>query len=212
MDKSLRQKPEERVWEHFARDEKLTPEQLQMFKTYGELLQEWNELSNLTALKDLSGIVNQHFMDSMAIRNCYDLTKINSICDVGSGAGFPGLPLKIMFPHLSCALIEVNHKKRLFLEHVIETLKLENVEVVSLDWRTFLRTTEGQIDLFVTKAALHEEELIRMFRENCSYKNSKLIYWATGDWEADPKAEPYIKEVMPYMFKRRQRKFILMGL
>lgn len=212
MEKNLRQKPAERVWEHFARDENLTPEQLEMFKTYGELLLEWNELSNLTALKDLSGVVNQHFVDSIALRKVYDLTKVNSICDVGSGAGFPGLPLKIMFPHLRCALIEVNYKKRLFLTHVIETLKLENVEVVELDWRTFLRSTEGEIDLFVTKAALHEEELIRMFRSNCAYRNAQLIYWATSDWEADPKAIPFIKQTLPYMFKRRERKFIVMGL
>ena len=212
MDKTLRQKPAERVWEHFARDENLTPEQLEMFQTYGKLLLEWNELSNLTALKDLSGIVNQHFSDSLALRNVYDLTKVNSICDVGSGAGFPGLPLKIMFPHLHCGLIEVNHKKRLFLKHVIETLKLENVEVIDLDWRSFLRSTEGQIDVFVTKAALHEEELIRMFRANCAYRNATLIYWATSDWEADPKAVPFIKQTLPYMFKRRQRKFIVMSL
>lgn len=212
MSKTLRQKPAERVWEHFARDENLTPEQLQMFQTYGEELIKWNELSNLTALKDLSGIVNQHFIDSMALRKVYDLTKVNSICDVGSGAGFPGLPLKIMFPHLHVGLIEVNHKKREFLQHIVDTLGLENVEVISLDWRTFLRTTEGEIDLFVTKAALHEEELIRMFRANCSYRTAQLIYWATNDWEADPKAEPYIKQTLPYMFKRRERKFIVMGL
>jgi 16S rRNA (guanine(527)-N(7))-methyltransferase RsmG len=212
MEKNLRQKPAERVWEHFARDENLTPEQLEMFKTYGELLLEWNELSNLTALKDLSSVVNQHFIDSIALRNVYDLTKINSICDVGSGAGFPGLPLKIMFPHLRVGLIEVNNKKREFLQHVIDTLGLEDVEVISLDWRQFLRTTEGEIDVFVTKAALHEEELIRMFRSTCAYKNATLIYWATSDWEADPKAEPYIKQTLPYMFKRRERKFIVMGL
>ena len=212
MSTTLRQKPAERVWEHFAQDENLTPEQLEKFQIYARELMEWNKLHNLTALKDLSGIVNQHFIDSIALRKVYDLATINSLCDVGSGAGFPGLPLKIMFPHLHVGLIEVNHKKREFLSHVIELLGLENVEVIDLDWRTFLRTTEGEIDLFVTKAALHEEELIRMFRGNCTYRTSKLIYWATSDWEADPKAEPYIKQELPYMFRRKERKFIVMAL
>ncbi|MBM3894314.1 16S rRNA (guanine(527)-N(7))-methyltransferase RsmG [Candidatus Dependentiae bacterium] len=208
----IRQKPAERVWADFAKDEQLTPEQLEKFQTYASLLLEWNELSNLTALKDLSGVVNQHFIDSMSLRKKFDLTSISSICDIGSGAGFPGLPLKIMFPHLTTFLIEVNGKKRAFLEHVIQTLGLENVIIIDLDWRSFLRSTEEQVDLFVTKAALHEEELIRMFRQNCHYKTSQLIYWASVEWEMDPKAEPYIKEILPYTFKRKERRFIRMSL
>ena len=208
----IRQKPEERVWEHFARDEQLTPEQLEKFTTYAHLLLEWNELSNLTAIKDLSGIVNQHFIDSMALGKKYDLSKIQNICDIGSGAGFPGIPIKIMNPHLNCLLIEVNNKKRQFLRHVVETLGLENVRVIELDWRSFLRSTAETVDLFVTKAALHEDELIRMFRQTCHYKNAQLIYWASDDWEADPKAEPYIKEILPYSFRRKERKFIRMSL
>jgi 16S rRNA (guanine(527)-N(7))-methyltransferase RsmG len=208
----LRQKPAERVWADFAEDEKLTPAQLEKFETYAALLLEWNELSNLTALKDLSSIVNQHFIDSISLRQKFDLTSISSICDIGSGAGFPGLALKIMFPHLTTYLIEVSRKKRTFLEHVIKTLELENVILIDLDWRSFLRSTEEQIDLFVTKAALHEEELIRMFRQNCPYRTSQLIYWASVEWEMDPKAAPYIKEILPYTFKRKERRFIRMSL
>lgn len=208
----IRQKPEERVWADFTKNETLSPEQLEKFKTYAHLLMEWNELSNLTALKDLSGIVNQHFSDSMALSQRFDLTSVKSICDIGSGAGFPGLPLKIMFPHLTTYLIEVNGKKRAFLKHVIETLKLENVKLIDLDWRSFLRSTHEEVDLFVTKAALHEEELIRMFRHNCPYRTAQLIYWASVEWEMDEKAAPYIKEILPYTFKRKERRFIRMSL
>ncbi len=208
----LRQKPEAKVWSDFATNEGLTAEQTEQFTTYAHLLLEWNEKSNLTAIKDLSGIVNQHFIDSMNLRKKFDVNSINSICDVGSGGGFPGLPLKIMFPHLTTFLIEVNGKKRAFLQHVVDTLGLENVIIIDLDWRSFLRTTDETIDLFVTKAALHEDELIRMFRNTCHYKTSQLIYWASDDWEADPKAEPYIKEVLPYTFRRKERRFIRMSL
>ena len=117
-----------------------------------------------------------------------------------------------MHPHLKTYLMEVSGKKRQFLQHVVDTLGLENVILVDLDWRSFLRCTSESIDLFVTKAALHEDELIRMFRNTCHYKTSQLIYWASTEWQADEKAEPYIKEVLPYTFKRKERKFIRMSL
>jgi len=208
----IRQKPEDRVWKDFAADEQITPEQLEKFKTYAHLLLEWNEKSNLTAIKDLSGVVNQHFSDSIQLRKKFDLTSISTFCDVGSGGGFPGLPLKIIFPHLKTYLMEVSGKKRQFLQHVIDTLGLEDVTLIDLDWRSFLRCTTEDIDLFVTKAALHEDELIRMFRNTCPYKTSQLIYWASDEWEADEKATPYIKEVLPYTFRRKERKFIRMSL
>lgn len=213
MDKKrLREKPEDRVWRDFVEEENLSSEQLEQFKTYARMLQEWNELCNLTAIKDLSGIVNQHFIDSIALRKKVDLGGMKTICDVGAGAGFPGLPLKIVFPDVNLILIEVKQKKRDFLNNVIERLGLQNVEVVDLDWRTFLRTTEGSIDLFVTKAALPDVELIRLFRANCSYRNADLIYWASDLWEVDPKAEEYVKEVIPYQFKRRERRFVRFSL
>lgn len=127
-------------------------------------------------------------------------------------ADFQGLPLKIIFPHLKTYLMEVNGKKRQFLQHVIDTLGLENVILIDLDWRSFLRCTTEEIDLFVTKAALHEDELIRMFRQTCHYKTSQLIYWASDEWETDPKAVPYIKEILPYTFRRKERRFIRMSL
>ena len=70
-----------------------------------------------------------------------DLNKVKVIVDVGSGAGFPGIPLKILFPHLGIILIEVNKKKQRFLQTVIRILELKDIEVCGLDWRTFLRKT-----------------------------------------------------------------------
>jgi 16S rRNA (guanine(527)-N(7))-methyltransferase RsmG len=208
-EKQLREKPAQRVWRDFESEFDLTERQLAQFKDYAALLLEWNCDVNLTAIDSLAGVVSQHFADSMMLAKQIDLSVVKTICDVGSGGGFPGLPLKILYPHLNVMLIEVKQKKRQFLETVLERLGLVDVEVVSLDWRTFLRTTEGEVDYFVTKAALHEDELIRMFRSNCAYKTSKLVYWASADWEPLERAEKYIASRIEYKFKRRQRQLIV---
>ena len=89
---------------------------------------------------------------------------------------------------------------------------LKNVEIIDLDWRTFLRKTELEIDYFVTKAALHELELIRMFKPACFYKNVKLVYWTSVDWICYPKAEKYILNRQLYKVGRKERQLIFMAL
>ncbi len=206
------EKPAEKVWADFQNTENLKPNQVAQFKKYADLLVRWNELTNLTAIEGLSGIVNQHFIDSIALKEAVDMPNIKSICDVGTGAGFPGLALKIAFPHLRVLLIEVNHKKVEFLNTVIEELGLEDVEICSMDWRTFLRNTEGEIELFVTKAALSDVELCRMFKPACSYRTNTVVYWAVDEWQADPKVVKYVRKEVPYKLKRRQCKFVFFGL
>ena len=119
-----------------------------------------------------------HFIDSLIVANYIDLTTIKSIADVGTGGGFPGIPLKILYPHLSMTLIEVTEKKIRFLENVVAQLGLSSVEIVNLDWRTFLRKTSSPIDLFVSRASLHSDELLKMFKPSCVYKQATLVYWA----------------------------------
>ena len=207
--KQLKQKPDEKVWQNFQEREKLTDQQVQQFQTYFTLLQEWNEICNLTAITTLSGSVNQHFSDSLALRQFMDLSQIKTMADVGAGAGFPALPLKILYPDMYVVLIEVTQKKQRFLQEVINQLGLTNIEISPLDWRTFLRTTEGEIDLFVTRAALDEVELARMFRGNCPYRTSELVYWASNDWECDSKVVEYLKVLHPYKNNRKDRKLAL---
>ena len=204
----IKKKPSERIWARFKEEENLTPEQFEKFQKYAEMLSVWNRDINLTAIKDLGGIVRQHFEDSIALRKFVDFKNINSIADVGSGAGFPGIPLKIMFPHLQVYLIEVTKKKQSFLDAVIDGLDLDGIEVVDLDWRTFLRKTELDIDMFVTRAAFDDYELCRMFRENCFYKDSKLVYWGTSEWEPHKKNEKYIKDEKEYKIGKKDRKLI----
>jgi len=132
------------------------------------------------------------------------------VADVGSGAGFPGIPLKIIFPHLGVVLIEVTKKKQKFLQTVINELGLEGIEVCDLDWRTFLRKTESPIEYFLTRASLDPLELSRMFKPACPYKNAGLVYWASEEWEAAPRLKEFVKKEYEYVIKRKKRKLVLL--
>ncbi|KKP22579.1 MAG: Ribosomal RNA small subunit methyltransferase G [candidate division TM6 bacterium GW2011_GWF2_28_16] len=209
--KNIKQKPQEIIWAEFAKIENLTPEQVEKFQKYAEFLVEWNEKFNLTAITNLAGIVRQHFQDSIILRDFVDLSKISSIADIGAGAGFPSIPLKILFPDIKLYLIEVTQKKQKFLSFLIDRLSLQNTEIINLDWRTFLRKTDYKIDYFVTKAALHEVELIRMFQPSCAYKNAKLVYWASQDLVIYPKAEKFILQEKFYKLAKKERKLVFMG-
>ncbi|RUL49462.1 MULTISPECIES: 16S rRNA (guanine(527)-N(7))-methyltransferase RsmG [Lysinibacillus] len=108
----------------------LNENQIAQFKRYFELLVEWNEKMNLTAITDLEGVYLKHFYDSISASFYFDFTKITSVCDVGAGAGFPSLPIKICFPHLHVTIVDSLNKRITFLNHLSEELKLENVKFV----------------------------------------------------------------------------------
>ncbi|MCT6926111.1 16S rRNA (guanine(527)-N(7))-methyltransferase RsmG [Metasolibacillus sp.] len=108
----------------------LTATQIAQFKKYFELLVEWNEKMNLTAITDLEGVYLKHFYDSISASFYFDFTKVTTICDVGAGAGFPSLPIKICFPHLHITIVDSLNKRITFLNHLSEELGLENVAFV----------------------------------------------------------------------------------
>ncbi len=110
----------------------LTPHQVKLFSSYERELQIWNEKFNLTAIREPEGIRTKHFLDSLT-----PLLEIKSpvpakMVDVGTGAGFPGIPLKIIFPAMNLTLIESVGKKAEFCKHMVDVLQLENVEVLSI--------------------------------------------------------------------------------
>ncbi|MBR2700493.1 MAG: 16S rRNA (guanine(527)-N(7))-methyltransferase RsmG [Erysipelotrichaceae bacterium] len=107
----------------------LTTEQLAQFDLYASLLVEWNEKFNLTAITDREGIFVKHFYDSLLLQAPFKDT--DTLCDVGSGAGFPGIPLKIAYPHLKVSLMEPTGKRCVFLNEVISQLKLTDIEVLN---------------------------------------------------------------------------------
>lgn len=107
----------------------LNKEQIAKFERYLELLLEWNEKFNLTAITDKDEIEEKHFIDSIALTKFFDL-KSKSLLDVGSGAGFPGVPLAIVEPTAHITLLESNGKRITFLKEVVKELDLKNVEII----------------------------------------------------------------------------------
>ena len=108
----------------------LSDKQIAQFNLYYELLTAKNKVMNLTAITEYNDVVKKHFIDSMMISRVLDMKKINSLCDVGTGAGFPGIPLKIVYPHLHLTLVDSVGKRVNFLSEVVEKLGLEDVEAI----------------------------------------------------------------------------------
>ena len=103
----------------------LTDKQLEQFNSYYELLIKWNEVMNLTAITEFEDVCKLHFVDSISSAKYFDFKSNHfSLIDVGTGAGFPGIPLKIVFPHLHITLLDSLNKRLNFLNEVIDTLNL----------------------------------------------------------------------------------------
>jgi 16S rRNA (guanine527-N7)-methyltransferase len=150
----------------------LSPTQLQAISTYVDLLLRWNARINLTAIRNPEEIVTRHFGESLfAARQLFPTNPVQSAsgkgprtaADIGSGAGFPGIPIKLWQPNLNLTLIESNHKKAAFLREVGRALELENVEVIAdraetIADRTFdlvtLRAVDKTDDVLPTAAKL----------------------------------------------------------
>lgn len=108
----------------------LSEKQIQQFLTYYEMLVEWNQVMNLTAITEYEEVMKKHFVDSISLCKAYDVTKNVSVIDVGTGAGFPGLALKIAYPNLQVTLLDSLNKRIQFLDAVIEKLGLTDIETV----------------------------------------------------------------------------------
>lgn len=108
----------------------LNDKQLKMFMKYYNLLIEKNKVMNLTAITDLEEVVIKHFVDSLAIAKFVDMTKEMNVIDVGSGAGFPGIPLKIAFPNINLVMLDSLGKRVNFLNDTTIRLGLTNVEAI----------------------------------------------------------------------------------
>lgn len=108
----------------------LTDKQADQLMRYKELLVEWNEKMNLTAITEDMEVITKHFLDCLTVQSSIDLTQVKSLVDVGTGAGFPGLVLKIAFPNVHITLIDSLNKRLKFLQHVIDELGLTGIECV----------------------------------------------------------------------------------
>lgn len=108
----------------------LTEMQVSQFSDYYEQLVLWNEKMNLTGITDKEEVYIKHFYDSISVSFHVGIDTICSVADIGSGAGFPSLPLKIVFPHLNITIIDSLNKRILFLDHIVKLLELTNVNCV----------------------------------------------------------------------------------
>lgn len=132
----------------------LTDKQKQQFDKFYELLVEWNKVMNLTGITEYEEVNEKHFVDSLSIVKAIDMESLQSIIDVGTGAGFPGIPLKIAFPHLKVVLLDSLNKRINFLNEVISELGLTDIKTIHGRAEDYAKQTEyrEKFDLCVSRA------------------------------------------------------------
>ena len=143
-----------------------TEKQIKQFLVYLAELRKWNRAYNLTGLRTDADIVIKHFLDSLLFHKVLP-ADIRTVADIGSGAGFPGIPMKIMQPELGMALVEPSQKKAQFLAHIQRTLRLDGLRIINLR----VEDVHGELfDAAVTRALFSIHELIekaeRILKEN----------------------------------------------
>ena len=130
----------------------VTEEEINKLEKYALLLKEWNEKINLTAITEKKEVFLKHFYDSLTIVKIIDLDKIESLCDLGTGAGFPGIVLKIFFPNLNMTLVDSLNKRIKFLEVVINELSLENITLVHIRAEEYAKKKRECFDVVTARA------------------------------------------------------------
>lgn len=132
----------------------LTNKQVSQFIKFYEMLVEWNKVMNLTGITEYDEVVMKHFVDSLSIVKVNGFDNVTSIIDVGTGAGFPGIPLKIVFPEIKITLLDSLNKRIKFLNAVIDELELENIETIHGRAEDFSKKEDyrEQYDLCVSRA------------------------------------------------------------
>ena len=139
---------------------KMSDEQLSQFDSYARFLVEYNEKINLTAITEYSEIVEKHFYDSLLLSKYRKME--GTLVDVGTGAGFPGVVLKIAFPELKVKLIEPLHKRCVFLNELIERLGLKDIEVLNVRAEEYSKNHREAFDFVTARAVTNLNALIEL--------------------------------------------------
>ena len=130
----------------------ITEDQLKQLYKYYELLVEKNKVMNLTGITEVDQVYLKHFYDSLTLNKIIDLKNVNSLCDVGTGAGFPGLVIKILFPHINVTLVDSLNKRINFLNEVINELKLEGIEAIHARAEEYAIKNREKYDVVTARA------------------------------------------------------------
>ena len=129
----------------------VTPEKLDQLKEYASFLLEYNQHTNLTAIRDINEVYLKHFYDSLTIVKAINLKEVNTLLDIGTGPGFPGMVLKIIYPHLQITLMDSNNKKINFLKALAQELNL-NVEIIYGRAEEFIVIRREYYDVVTSRA------------------------------------------------------------
>ena len=161
----------------------LTHKQIDQFIHYYELLIQWNEVMNLTAITDFEEVMKKHFIDSISLIKAYDVHQNISLIDVGTGAGFPGLALKIAYPNLQVTLLDSLNKRISFLQNVIDELELDGVTAIHGRAEDFAKSDKlrEKFDICVSRAVANLTTLseyclpfVKVDGTFISYKSEKI--------------------------------------
>ena len=161
----------------------LSSEQIDQFLKYYEMLVEKNKVMNLTAITAFDEVLKKHFIDSLSLIKVCNIREMMSVIDVGTGAGFPGIPLKIVFPNLKLTLLDSLQKRVFFLQEVSEALGLQNVEIVHGRAEDYAKPDQmrEKFDLCVSRAVANLSTLseyclpyVKIGGKFVSYKSEKV--------------------------------------
>ena len=164
----------------------LDNKQQEQFINYYHILIEWNKIMNLTAITEYEEAVEKHFIDSLSVIKAADLSQLNKVIDIGTGAGFPGIPLKIVFPQLDITLLDSLNKRIKFLEEVINKLELNKIKVIHGRAEEYARKEDyrEKYDLCVSRAVANLSTL----SEYCIpfiKKEGLFISYKSGDIDSE---------------------------
>jgi 16S rRNA (guanine527-N7)-methyltransferase len=196
----------------------LTEDQINQFLSYYELLVETNKVMNLTTVTDFDEVVVKHFLDSLSLVRVCNLEKNPTILDLGTGAGFPGIPIKIAFPECKIVLLDSLQKRVRFLQQVIDELQLNEISAIHGRAEELGRngSYRENFDLVVSRAVANLSSLseyclpfVKVGGTFVSYKSAEIEEEVTGASYAIKQLGGQLRDVYPFDLYGNKRSFVL---